>query len=114
MSKRQLSEARKRNSKVGSALSLPIYYLSVGINVAVILVMIYGVLGEILALLALEQRQAMLSTQSSVMQSAVILIVAAAVASAWRVVEAAFRKAETQSDGAVTQRESPITQPPDE
>ena len=58
-----------------------------GIGVAAILVMVYGVLGEILALLALEQGQAMLSTQSTVMNSAIVLIVGATVASVWRIVE---------------------------
>jgi hypothetical protein len=103
LSKRQLSEARKRKSKIGKALSLPTYYLSIGIGIAGVLVMFYGIWGEILALLALEQRQAMLATQSIVMHSAIVLIVAATVASVWRIAESFIegerKAADTHSTG---------------
>ena len=52
---------------------------------AVVLVMFYGIYGEMLSLRALEQRQAMLSTQTQVMWAAGALIVAAVIASVWRV-----------------------------
>ena len=96
MSRRQQA-ASKRKTRLGRTIvSLPAAYLGLGLFGAAFLVIFDGTYGEIVALRALEQQQAGLGTQSDVMQSVVVLIVAAAVASAWRVVET-FRKAETKS-----------------
>ena len=86
--KRHQSDDPKRKSKVGNVLSLLLRLsLALVIGTAGLLAMVYGILGEILALLVLEQRQALLATQSTVMNSAIALIVAAAVVSVWRIGE---------------------------
>ena len=87
--KRRWSEAEKRQSKAGRAMSLDIlaHWFSSLVFLLVVLVMAFGIWGEILALVSLEQRQAMLETQSTVLVAAIALIVAAAIASVWRLVE---------------------------
>lgn len=52
------------------------------------LVFIFAILGEILSLRALEQQQASLHSQALVMNSVIALVIAAAAASLWRIVEA--------------------------
>jgi len=95
VSRDQLRDTRNRRSK-RSVLSFGTWYFSWLLGIAGFGVIGFGVQGEILSLVALEQQQATLSTQSDVMQSAVVLVVVATIASVWRVVDA-FIKAEKES-----------------
>ena len=77
---------------------LPLYYLSVLLEGLVGLLLVFGVWGELLSLLALEQRQALISTQDTVMYSIVFLVIAAGLAALWRTAETMRRRAREQAD----------------
>jgi hypothetical protein len=81
--------------------NMSIWYFGLIPAVLGFLVIAYAVLGEFLSLLALDQRQAMIRSQTYVMQSVDLLLLAAVAVSVWRIIEAiitANKEAKTKAD----------------
>jgi flagellar biosynthesis protein FlhB len=101
------SQANAQQSPLVVLGTLVNFLLAFVIFLVVIIVMFIGLWGEFLALYALEQQQALLSTQSAVMWSAGVLIVVATIASVWRVLDFLIQDGKERRHEALANGASP-------